>query len=86
MRIKRARSPNTALVDDRFLIRKRSRASDLLRLSHELPVLSVCVCHRPLAVAAIVTQLVTRRAVTYYEEESTCPAPSAGSRVPLLAL
>ena len=38
-----------------------SRASDVLRLIVELPLPSVNVHRRPLVVAAIVTQLVTRR-------------------------
>jgi len=38
-----------------------SRASDVLRLIVELPLPSVTVRRRPLAVAAIVTQLVTHR-------------------------
>jgi uncharacterized membrane protein len=40
---------------------ERSRASDVLRLGVELPFPSVDVHRRPLASAAIVTQLVTRR-------------------------
>jgi hypothetical protein len=45
-----------------FPYQESSRASDLLRLGVELALPSVDVHRRPLAVAAIVTQLVTRRA------------------------
>jgi len=40
---------------DHFLIRESSHASDMLWLVVELPLPSVNVHHRPLAVAAIVS-------------------------------
>ena len=71
-----------AALCDLLLIRESSRASDLLRLVVELSMLSVGVRHRALAVAAIVTQLVTHRGATHYEEELTRLALSTESLPP----
>jgi hypothetical protein len=49
------------LNQGRLPYQESSRASDVLRLIVELPELSVNVHRCPLAVAPIVTQLVTRR-------------------------
>jgi hypothetical protein len=59
-----------------------SRASDVLRPVVALPLPSVNVHCRPPMVAAVVTQLVSRRAATHYEEESTRLAPSTRSLLP----
>ena len=48
-----------------FLIRESSRPSDVLRLAVELPLSSVGIRRRPLAVAAIVTQLTIFNCVGY---------------------
>jgi hypothetical protein len=51
---------------DLFLIREACTASDVPRQVVQLPLPSVNVHRRPLAVAAVVTQLVTHEATLYW--------------------
>ena len=53
-------------ADDFFLIREACTASDVLRQVVQLPLPSVNVHRRPLAVAAVVTQLVAHEATLYW--------------------